>query len=96
MGLVVAIDYSTLISLLLVISISVILLATTSFKAWHGRAIQLNTNDQTGKKTLTRKAALAKTLIQNMDHSLHEDGEAVDEAKFWRNVSLVKSLSDLV
>ena len=84
----VAIDYSTLASLLLVTSISAINLATTAIKAYRGRAIQLETSDQAAEKTLTRKEALDNTLLHNMDHTLHEDGEAVDEAKFWRDVSL--------
>lgn len=83
----IAIDYSTLVSLLLVIFISAILLASTGYKSWHGRAIRLDTGDQTGGKALTRKEVLANTLLQNMDHTLHEDGEAVDEAKFWKAVS---------
>ena len=83
-----AIDYSTLASLFLVTSISAILLATTAIKAWRGRAIQLNTSDQSAKKTFTRKEALVNTLFHNMDHTLFEDGEAVDEAAFWRNVCL--------
>jgi hypothetical protein len=84
----IAIDYSTLASLFLVTSISAILLAKTAIKAWRGRAIQLDTSDQSAEKTLTRKKALVNTLFQNMDHTLFEDGEAVDEAKFWRNVCL--------
>jgi len=83
-----AIDYSTLASLLLVTSISAIILATTAIKAYRGRAIQLEASDQAAEKTLTRKEALDNTLLHNMDHTLHEDGEAVDEAKFWRDVSL--------
>ena len=82
----VAIDYSTLVSLFLVTSISAILLATTAFKAWGGRAIQLDISEQAPKKNLTRKEVLVNTLFQNMDHTLFEDGEAVDEVKFWRNV----------
>ena len=82
----VAIDYSTLVSLFLVTSISAILLATTTLKAWHGRAIQLDISEQAAKKNLTRKEVLFNTLLQNMDHTLFEDGEAVDEVKFWRNV----------
>jgi hypothetical protein len=81
-----AIDYSTLASLFLVTSISAILLATTALKAWRGRAIQLDMNEQAVEESLTRKEALARTLFQNMDHTLFEDGEAVDEVKFWRNV----------
>ena len=84
----VAIDYSTLASLLLVTSISAIIIATTAIKTWRGRAIQLETSDQAAEKTLTRKEALDNTLLYNLDHTLHEDGEAVDEAKFWRDVSL--------
>jgi hypothetical protein len=82
----IAIDYSTLASLFLATSISAILLATTALKAWRGRAIQLDTGDQAAEKTLTRKEALVNTLFQNMDHTLFEDGEAVDEVRFWRNV----------
>lgn len=83
----VAIEYSTLISLLLVTSISAILLISTAFKAWRGGVIKLDTSDRACEKNLTRKEALADTLLQNMDHTLHEDGEAIDEAKFWRSVS---------
>jgi hypothetical protein len=82
----IAIDYSTLASLFLVTSTSAIILATTAFKAWRGRAIQLDTSDQSAEKTITRKEALVNTLFQNMDHTLFEDGEAVDEVRFWRNV----------
>jgi hypothetical protein len=89
----VAIDYSTLASLLLAMSLSAIFLATTALQAWRGRPIQLDTSDQATEKTLTRKEALARTLLHNMDHTLHEDGEAVDEAKFWRDVSLVQDVN---
>jgi hypothetical protein len=92
----VAIDYSTLASLLLAMSLSAIILATTAIKAWRGRAIQLDISDRSVEKILTRKEALANTLLHNMDHTLHEDGDAVDEAKFWRNVSLIKVLNSLV
>jgi hypothetical protein len=83
----IAIDYSTLVSLLLVTSISAILLATTAFKAWRGGAIKLDTSDRRNEKTITRKEVLGNTLLQNMDHTLDEDGEAVNEAQFWRAVS---------
>jgi hypothetical protein len=92
----VAIDYSTLISLLLVMTLSAIILATTAIKAWRGSAIQLDTSDQSAEKILTRKEALANTLFHNMDHTLHEDGDAVDEAKFWRIVSLIQIMNSLV
>jgi hypothetical protein len=82
----VAIDYTTIVSLLLVTTISAILLATTAVKAWRGRAIQLDISDKAVEKSLTRKQVLANTLFQNMDHTLFEDGEAVDEVRFWRNV----------
>jgi len=92
----VAIDYSTLISLLLVMTLSAIILATTAIKTWRGRAIQLHISDQSAEKILTRKEALANTLLHNMDHTLHEDGDAVDEASFWRSVSPVKDTSSLI
>jgi len=84
----VTIDYATLALLLLAMSISAILLASTGYKAWRGGVIKLDTRTQTDEEGLTRKAALANTLLHNMDHTLHEDGEAVDGAKFWRSVSL--------
>ena len=92
----VAIDCSTLASLLLAMSLSAIILVTTAFKAWRGRAIQLYASDRSGEKTLTRKEALSRTLLHNMDHTLHEDGDAVDEASFWRSVSPVKDTSSLI
>jgi len=92
----IAIDYSTLALLLLAMSLSAIFLVTTAFQAWRGRAIQLHTSDRSAEKTLTRKEALARTLLHNMDHTLHEDGEAVDEDKFWRKVSLIHDMNDLV
>jgi hypothetical protein len=92
----VAIDYSTLTSLLLVMTLSAIILATTAIKTWRGRAIQLDISDQSAEKVLTRKEALANTLLHNMDHTLHDDGEAVDEAKFWRNVSLIKVMNSSI
>jgi hypothetical protein len=83
----VAIDYTTLGSLILVMAVSAILLASSAFKAWRGGAIKLE--ETTKDDVMTRKEALAETLLQNMDHTLHEDGEAVDSAKFWRQVSYI-------
>ena len=82
----VAIDYTTLITLLLVTSISAILLASAGYKSWREGVIKLDTSDQDGEKNHTRKEALVNTLLGNMDHTLHEDGDAVGEAEFWRSV----------
>lgn len=35
----------------------------------------------------TRKEAFARSLIDNLDHGLHEDGEPLDLDAFWRSVS---------
>jgi hypothetical protein len=85
----VAIDYTTLGSLILVMTVTAILLASSAFKAWRGGAIKLE--ETTKDEVITRKEALADTLLQNMDHTLHEDGEAVDSAKFWRQVSYISA-----
>lgn len=84
-----AIDYTTLSFLILVMSASFILLASAAFKAWHGGTIKLDQAALTEDESIsiTRKEALAEALLENMDHTLHDDGEAVDIAKFWRQVS---------
>jgi len=84
----VAIDYTTLGSLILVVFASFTLLAYAAFKAWQGGAIKLDQATLTEDKSIsiTRKEALAEALLENMDHTLHDDGEAVDSAKFWRQV----------
>lgn len=85
----VAIDYATLVFLILVMFASFILLVSAAFKAWQGGAIKLDQAALTEDESIsiTRKEALAEALLENMDHTLHNDGEAVDSAKFWRQVS---------
>jgi len=85
----VAIDYTTLGSLILVMSASFILLASVAFKTWQGGDIKLDQASLTEDTSIsiTRKEALAEALLENMDNTLHDDGEAVDSAKFWRQVS---------
>jgi hypothetical protein len=84
----VAIDYATIISLITVLSLSTWLLITTALKSWRGGAVRLDHHDGTEKKALTRKDRLSETLLQNMDHTLFDDGEAVDMTGFWRKVSI--------
>jgi hypothetical protein len=84
----VAIDYATIISLITVLSLSTCLLITTALYSWRGGAIRLDRHDGTEKKAITRKDRLSDTLLQNMDHTLFDDGEAVDMAGFWRKVSI--------
>lgn len=75
--------------LLLVVAVSAINLLRACWYSNRPGTVQLPITPTSARNdTLpTRKEVLAETLLDNLDHTLGDDGEPMNVAAFWRSVS---------
>lgn len=76
------INYSTLALLTIGLLISAVRLCYLVIRTRSHGNVHLQTNSSG-----TRKEVFAKSLIDNLDHGLGEDGDPLDLDAFWRSVS---------
>ena len=81
------IDYSTLALLTLGLLISAIRLIALAINSRSYGNVQLKSETAETNSTLTRKEAFARSLIDNLDHGLGDDGDPLDLVGFWTSVS---------
>lgn len=85
------INYFSLALLTLGLLISAVRLITLTIRARSHGNVHLQSDTAKSESGPTRKEAFAKSLIDNLDHDLGEDGEPLDLDAFWRSVSPVSA-----
>jgi hypothetical protein len=87
---------STLVLLTLGLVISAIGLLSYALRSRSHGNVHLPPDGTESARDATRKEAFARSLIDNLDHDLGEDGDPLDLDAFWSDVSpIIRGRGDL-